>query len=102
MEWESQTREKVKEKNRVKLASYPLSTVPPQSSHRQLKHQPAGSPGCHCPLDHHSTLQSVCLRGCERSMCVRSGCPSRPVQPDCCGSRELARGCVYDGRKCVM
>ncbi len=41
--------------------SYPLSTVPPQSPHRQLKHQPAGSPRCHRSLDHHGTLQSVCL-----------------------------------------
>lgn len=74
-----------------KLGSYPLSTVPPKSPHRQFKHQPAGSPGRHRSLDHHSTLQSVCVRG-RVSMCVSvgGGCPRRAVQPGSLGSRELS------------
>lgn len=94
---------KVKEVNWGKLVSYPLCTVPSKSPHRQLKHQPAGSPGRHRSLNHHSTLQSARVCGCE-SMCVRvwSGCPRCPVQPDSRSSRELARGGVRGKEECVV
>lgn len=77
----------------MKVCSYPLSAVPPESPDRQLEHEPAGPPGRHCSLDHHSALHGVRLRGSvgigASVRVMRGGRPDRPVQP---GDKGLPRG----------
>lgn len=96
-----------------RIYPYPFSAVPPQSSHRQLQHQPAGPPGRHRSLDHHGARHSLC--GClslyvwgavqpdsrvARGLSARALCLRRKVELGEAGAGEGERARLSRGSMC--